>query len=54
MAGLQHLSCGTFGLREDLQEENLLPSAQDLKCAKALLQSRDMLEWRADGSVKKK
>jgi len=37
-----------------LAERNLLPIAQGLVCAKALLQSRDMLEGMAGGNVKEK
>jgi len=37
-----------------LAKRSLLPNAQDLVCAKALLQRRDMLEGVAHGNIKKK
>jgi len=37
-----------------LAKRSLLPNAQDLVCAKALLQRRDLLEGVAHGNIKKK
>jgi len=49
-AWLQHLSWA----ESRLAKRNPLPSAQGLVCAKAFLQSRDVLEGMVDGNVKKK
>jgi len=53
MSGLQHLSCGSSGLRAGLQKETCYQVPKTLY-AKALLQSRDMLDGMAGGNVKEK
>ena len=53
-----HLGCGTSGVapgqaRTSLKGK-LVPSIEDLLCAKALLHGRDTVKWTAPGSLKLK